>query len=45
MDKAGEYQLSLKFIRQVMDALHQESIRHQIRVMNPGVNVNDRDAK
>lgn len=45
MDKAGDYQLSLKFIRQLMDALHQESIRHQIRVMNPGVNEPNKHAK
>lgn len=28
------YQLSKKFIREVMDAIHQESIRHQVKVMN-----------
>ena len=29
------YQLSKKFIREVMDAIHQESIRHQTKIMNP----------
>lgn len=33
MDK--EYNLSPLFIRQTMDAIHQESIRHQTKVMNP----------
>ena len=32
--KTNEYQLSGRFIRQIMDAIHQESIRHQTRVMN-----------
>ena len=44
LDKAAETQLSERFIRQVMDALHQESIRHQIRVMNPPKN-NQKDQK
>ncbi len=34
LNSANENGLSLKFIRQVMDAIHQESIRHQERVMN-----------
>ena len=34
LGKAGEYKLSDRFVRQVMDAIHQESIRHQVRVMN-----------
>jgi chorismate mutase len=29
--------LSERFIRQLMDAMHQESIRHQLRVMNPSL--------
>lgn len=33
--KSEDYDLSLYFIRQLMDAIHQESIRHQTRVMNP----------
>lgn len=32
--KAGEYDLSSIFVRQIMDAIHQESIRHQTKVMN-----------
>jgi len=30
----SDYQLTKKFIRDVMDAIHQESIRHQVKVMN-----------
>ena len=37
LEKAGEYGLAERFVRLVMDALHQESIRHQTRVMNPSV--------
>jgi len=37
LDKSQEYQLSERFIRQLMDAMHQESIRHQLRVMNPSL--------
>lgn len=37
LEKAGEYGLAERFVRLVMDALHQESIRHQTRVMNPNV--------
>ncbi len=32
---SDEYQLTEKFIRRVMDEIHQESIRHQTKVMNP----------
>ncbi len=32
--KSDNYQLSERFIRQIMDAIHQESIRHQTKVMN-----------
>lgn len=32
---APEYNLSPKFVRQLMDAIHQESIRHQTVIMNP----------
>ena len=35
LDKSGEYQLTRKFVRKLMDAIHQESIRHQTAVMNP----------
>lgn len=34
LGRASEYNLSDRFVRQVMDAIHQESIRHQARVMN-----------
>lgn len=34
LNKASEYKLGDRFVRQVMDAIHQESIRHQVRVMN-----------
>jgi len=30
----GEYRLTQQFVRQLMDAIHQESIRHQTKVMN-----------
>jgi chorismate mutase len=32
--KAKEMNLSTIFLRQLMDAIHQESIRHQVKVMN-----------
>lgn len=35
MDQAGELHLTRQFVRQLMDAIHQESIRHQTRIMNP----------
>jgi len=35
LEKAGEMYLTPKFIRSIMDDIHQESIRHQTRVMNP----------
>lgn len=38
LSKADEYKLTERFVRQMMDALHQESIRHQTKVMNPGMN-------
>ena len=34
--KAEELELSIDFLRSVLDAIHQESIRHQTKVMNPG---------
>ena len=34
LSKSDEFNLSERFIRQFMDAIHQESIRHQTRVMN-----------
>jgi len=41
LERAGEYGLAERFVRLVMDALHQESIRHQTRVMNPNVHQSD----
>lgn len=35
LEKSRDYNLNRKFVRQVMDAIHQESIRHQTAVMNP----------
>jgi chorismate mutase len=35
LDQSGEYGLTPKFVRQLMDAIHQESIRHQTKIMNP----------
>lgn len=37
MTKSEEYDLTERFIRQTMDAIHQESIRHQTKVMNPNL--------
>lgn len=34
LNSADDNDLSAKFIRQIMDAIHQESIRHQEKVMN-----------
>jgi chorismate mutase len=34
LKRADEMQISKVFIRQIMDAIHQESIRHQEKVMN-----------
>jgi chorismate mutase len=34
LDQAGELKLTQKFVRSLMDAIHQESIRHQTTVMN-----------
>jgi chorismate mutase len=35
LEKSEHYNLTKKFVRQIMDAIHQESIRHQTAVMNP----------
>ncbi len=35
LEKASEYGLTERFVRQLMDAMHQESIRQQTRIMNP----------
>lgn len=37
LGKAADLNLSEAFVREFMDALHQESIRHQTRVMNPNL--------
>lgn len=37
LSKAKELELSIDFLRSVLDAIHQESIRHQTKVMNPDV--------
>lgn len=42
MLKSEEYDLNRRFIRQLMDAIHQESIRHQTRVMNTDVKMNNK---
>lgn len=34
LNHASDYNLTTQFIRQLMDAIHQESIRHQVKVMN-----------
>jgi len=34
LGQAKDLDLSEEFVRQIMDAIHQESIRHQTRVMN-----------
>lgn len=36
LEKSGEYKLTRRFVRKLMDAIHQESIRHQTAIMNPG---------
>lgn len=33
--KSEQYKLTPLFIQQIMDSIHQESIRHQLKVMNP----------
>ena len=35
MSQADEFKLTPAFVRAFMDAIHQESIRHQTKVMNP----------
>ncbi|MFT7345132.1 MAG: chorismate mutase [Lentimonas sp.] len=37
LSMSDDYQLTERFIRQTMDAIHQESIRHQTKVMNPNM--------
>lgn len=35
MEQADSFHLTQQFVRQMMDAIHQESIRHQTKIMNP----------
>lgn len=35
LGSSEDYNLTRKFVRQLMDAIHQESIRHQTVIMNP----------
>lgn len=35
LEQSSEYGLTPQFVRQLMDAIHQESIRHQTKIMNP----------
>lgn len=35
LEQADELHVTRQFVRQVMDAIHQESIRHQTKIMNP----------
>ena len=34
LSQSDNYKISELFIRQIMDAIHQESIRHQTKIMN-----------
>ena len=36
LERSDDYNLTTQFVRKIMDAIHQESIRHQTRIMNPG---------
>ncbi|MCH2224227.1 MAG: bifunctional 3-deoxy-7-phosphoheptulonate synthase/chorismate mutase type II [Crocinitomicaceae bacterium] len=35
IERRDDYKLTKHFVRQLMDAIHQESIRHQTKIMNP----------
>ena len=35
LDESDKFNLTEPFVRKIMDAIHQESIRHQTKVMNP----------
>lgn len=35
LKESDDYNLTQPFVRKIMDAIHQESIRHQVKVMNP----------
>lgn len=35
LDESDRFNLTEPFVRKIMDAIHQESIRHQVKIMNP----------
>lgn len=35
LEHSSDYKLTRRFVRKLMDAIHQESIRHQTAIMNP----------
>lgn len=35
LEQSGDLHVTKQFVRQIMDAIHQESIRHQTKIMNP----------
>ncbi|MBI2258378.1 MAG: bifunctional 3-deoxy-7-phosphoheptulonate synthase/chorismate mutase type II [Flavobacteriia bacterium] len=37
LGKANEYDLSEEFVQKMMEFIHQESIRHQLSIMNPNI--------
>lgn len=37
LEQAENLHLTPQFVRSIMDAIHQESIRHQTKIMNPGL--------
>ena len=39
LNQSGDFHLTKEFVRALMDAIHQESIRHQTKVMNPDLKV------
>jgi len=41
LELSGDYKLTEQFVRKIMDAIHQESIRRQTKVMNPRLNNDD----
>lgn len=43
LNMAKDYNLTPFFIQQMMEAIHQESIRHQTKVMNPKKNISSKE--
>lgn len=43
LETSEEFELTEQFVRKIMDAIHQESIRHQTKVMNPRLNSNNKE--